>query len=643
MEEEKKPQNNKPIAIFVIIAAVAIALGIAVFWSKPEVPDTPSLPAQSLPAISESVNQEDETSIDPGPAEDRETTRLAIEDTVNLWLCGQLSYDDAILKLQDLQNSSYPDLVAFAGEKLAFVELEESCNILRTKAKNHITAEEYPAAFETLNSIDLEYSQYALVEELYLSCQDQVMAAVEAPTSIEEFESFIRLLGDCLAVYESQDLFTRQQELSDELVIFIEVSEIIQTATDLYDSEQYEESFVTLALGLEEYPDEDRLATTLVDYHDHYIISVTKEAVVLCEKEEYKDALAVVGQAIEEYDCEEFRLLQESIKEQKSFLYRFKNDMVEKFTVMAQGWESEEFDVKQAAASTGAYIVKSGEKIFLGDYSEEDVTILTFGGNIIASLANVDFLFDLRDLTYDVIHWGEGECFAVYLATDVIALLPVIGVVKYFDHFKTVADGVKSADLVDSVADIGKGSANAAEVADAVKDAAKTGESIIETIDSAKDAARIGEAAKDVATDISKTYRLIPTQNSKLLGSKHPETGIEFVLKKLKYSDGQMIQGVFPVFSSFADIDLPRDLYKAKFPDQQKYCLEQLQKKTRPIFGKYRKSFTEEQLDDIANGILPEGFTWHHNEKEGLMQLVDTATHDATGHTGGMSLWGIGY
>ncbi len=643
MEEQNNQSKKKTIAIVGIIAAVAIAVGIVLFQPAPAIPNNPSQPTQSQPSVSEPVKQEQKTDITPTPTEDREATQSAIEDTVNQWLGGELSYDDAISKLQDLQKSIYPDLVALASEKQEFIELEESCNTLKAKAENHITAEEYPAAFESLNSIDREYSQYTSVEELYLVCQDRVMATVESPTSIDEFESYIRLLGDCLAVYESQDLLTRQQELSDELVIFIEVSEIIQTATDLYDTEQYEESFVTLALGMEEYPHEERLATTLVDYHDHYIISITKEAVALCEEEEYKDALAVVEQAIEEYDCEEFRLLQESIKEQKSFFYRFKNDMVEKFTVMAQGWESEEFDVKQAATSTGAYIVKSGEKIVLGDYSEEDVTILSFGGNIIASLANVDFLFDLRDLTYDVIHWGEGECFAVYLATDVIALLPVIGVVKYFDHFKTVADGVKSADLVDSVADIGKGTANAAEVADAVKDAAKTGESIIETIDSAKDAARVGEAAKDVATDISKTYRLIPTKNSKLLGSKHPETGIEFVLKKLKYSDGQMIQGVFPVFSSFADIDLPKDLYKAKFPDQQNYCIEQLQKKTKPIFGKYRKNFTEDQLDDIANGILPEGFTWHHNEKEGLMQLVDTATHDATGHTGGMSLWGVGY
>ena len=270
-------------------------------------------------------------------------------------------------------------------------------------------------------------------------------------------------------------------------------------------------------------------------------------------------------------------------------------------------------------------------------------TVLTFGGNIVASLANVDFLFDLRDLTYDVIHWGEGECFAVYLAADVIALLPVIGVVKYFDHFKTVAQGVKSANLVDSVADVGKGSESIAEIADALKGVSKTGNSIIETVDSAKDAVRVGEAAKDVATDISKTYELVPTINSRYLGSKHPDTNIEYVLKKLKYSNGKMIQGVFPVFKSFADIELPKNLYNANFWEQQKYCIEQLQKKTKPLIGKYRRNFTEEQLDDIANGVLPEGFTWHHNEKEGLMQLVDTAVHDATRHTGGMSLWGAGY
>ncbi len=36
----------------------------------------------------------------------------------------------------------------------------------------------------------------------------------------------------------------------------------------------------------------------------------------------------------------------------------------------------------------------------------------------------------------------------------------------------------------------------------------------------------------------------------------------------------------------------------------------------------------------------PEGYTWHHNQEPGVMQLVDRGVHAATGHTGGFSIWG---
>ena len=71
--------------------------------------------------------------------------------------------------------------------------------------------------------------------------------------------------------------------------------------------------------------------------------------------------------------------------------------------------------------------------------------------------------------------------------------------------------------------------------------------------------------------------------------------------------------------------------------------MEQLQKQIKNPFSKLRDKFTEEQIEDIMNGILPEGFTWHHNEQEGLMQLVDSLIHNQTNHTGGMSIWGKGY
>ncbi len=35
----------------------------------------------------------------------------------------------------------------------------------------------------------------------------------------------------------------------------------------------------------------------------------------------------------------------------------------------------------------------------------------------------------------------------------------------------------------------------------------------------------------------------------------------------------------------------------------------------------------------------PRGYVWHHNEKYGVMQLVDSTVHLKTGHTGGFNLW----
>lgn len=42
------------------------------------------------------------------------------------------------------------------------------------------------------------------------------------------------------------------------------------------------------------------------------------------------------------------------------------------------------------------------------------------------------------------------------------------------------------------------------------------------------------------------------------------------------------------------------------------------------------------------NGETPEGYTWHHHEEPGIIQLVDTEIHAQTGHTGGSELWGEG-
>ena len=567
-----------------------------------------------------------------------------IDSTTSDWIEGTIDYEYAISILNNIQEANTGELSDYAQEKLEYLAIENNGNTLLELAQKFLGVKNYVQTLTSLNEIDQIYSKYDSVLEAYKTCEERVLQAVANPTTEEQFENYIKLLEDCNSLYTTTSFTDRKTQLSDELIIFRDVSETIDAATVQFDSPNIQESFVLLALGLEKYPNDERLASTLVSYRDHYVISITKQAVELCQQKEYKNALQIVEAAIEEYDCDEFQLLREAIKEEKSFLYRLKNDIVDSFISVTTGWKTEEFDVKQAANDAGAYVVKSGKKLALGDYTDENVTLLSFGGNVAASLLGADLLFDLRDLSYDITHWGEEEYFAIWLAADVVALLPVIGVVKYFSHFKTAANGLDAtAELVDSAADIAKNAENTSEMIDTISDVMKTGDDIADTIDNAKDAARAGEAAKDVVTDVIKGYTLIETINQRLLGTVHEKTGVKFVLSKIELSDGRKLKGVFPCFDSVVDIELPKELYKADFSKQQKECLEQLQKKLKNPFSKLREKFTEDQIEDIMNGVLPEGFTWHHNEQEGLMQLVDTLIHDQTAHTGGMSIWGKGY
>ena len=51
--------------------------------------------------------------------------------------------------------------------------------------------------------------------------------------------------------------------------------------------------------------------------------------------------------------------------------------------------------------------------------------------------------------------------------------------------------------------------------------------------------------------------------------------------------------------------------------------------------------FTSEQLTAIRSGQtkIP-GFTWHHHQDTGRMQLIPTEIHRAVRHVGGMEMWG---
>ncbi|WP_206093783.1 HNH endonuclease [Paludifilum halophilum] len=74
----------------------------------------------------------------------------------------------------------------------------------------------------------------------------------------------------------------------------------------------------------------------------------------------------------------------------------------------------------------------------------------------------------------------------------------------------------------------------------------------------------------------------------------------------------------------------------------------QFKESTRQLKEEFNKNptlkskFNEEQLAIEKEEDRIPGFTWHHHQEEGKMQLVPTNIHSRTGHTGGRDIWGGG-
>ncbi len=122
----------------------------------------------------------------------------------------------------------------------------------------------------------------------------------------------------------------------------------------------------------------------------------------------------------------------------------------------------------------------------------------------------------------------------------------------------------------------------------------------------------------------------------------HSISDVPFVEKEVTIN-GESIIKDFPDFSEYSPFEtqLPEELYQKSDYQHFKYCNEQLREGLEN--GRVNpEQFTERQREQIANGDKPEGYTWHHHEDKGRMQLVDSEVHDRVPHTGGRAIWGGG-
>ena len=144
-----------------------------------------------------------------------------------------------------------------------------------------------------------------------------------------------------------------------------------------------------------------------------------------------------------------------------------------------------------------------------------------------------------------------------------------------------------------------------------------------------------------VPENVDDSPRRIKTINDSLVGQNHPDTGVPYKEKVIVTDTGEKVKGVFAEFKSLIDIQLRKEFHQAPDRIQFAECNKQLQEKVAAD-PKFRSQFTKDQLADIKDGYTPDGYTWHHNEELGKMQLVDSDIHSQTRHTGGRNIWGGG-
>lgn len=133
----------------------------------------------------------------------------------------------------------------------------------------------------------------------------------------------------------------------------------------------------------------------------------------------------------------------------------------------------------------------------------------------------------------------------------------------------------------------------------------------------------------------------IETRNDHLNGYEHPETGVAFVEKTVDLPNGQVIEGTFPIFDETFNVVITEELYLESDDVHFKVANDTLLQgiSENPNLAN-ELGFSQADIQGLADGQTPEGYTWHHNEAPGVLQLVDEETHAQTAHTGGRAIWG---
>ncbi|WP_374723955.1 HNH endonuclease [Calidifontibacillus erzurumensis] len=139
----------------------------------------------------------------------------------------------------------------------------------------------------------------------------------------------------------------------------------------------------------------------------------------------------------------------------------------------------------------------------------------------------------------------------------------------------------------------------------------------------------------------SSTFIDLKTPNEDYTGGLHHVSNVPLIEKEVLLQNGNVGVGTFPDFNEIYAVQLPEDMYLESDHTHFSYANGAL-KEAIYSDSSLASQFTNDQIKQILSGETPEGYTWHHHEDIGRLELVDTEAHKMTGHLGGRELWGGG-
>jgi hypothetical protein len=162
----------------------------------------------------------------------------------------------------------------------------------------------------------------------------------------------------------------------------------------------------------------------------------------------------------------------------------------------------------------------------------------------------------------------------------------------------------------------------------------------VETVDSPNNPTPAESISSNIGGEGSES---IETKNDHLIGSVHSETNVPLQENIVELPNGQEVTGVYSIFDVEYEVQLYESLYLQSdyvhFSYANAELFDAIQADPQLVED---LGLTEQDIQALANGDNPEGFTWHHSEEPGVLQLVDEDVHANTGHDGGGELWGGG-